>query len=300
MYEIAYGKKYDKSLDVTDIAVLVRKDVKDGIKKGELPAALKVSVRVSRYSMGRSISIEVKEVPEGFTIRNPERIKFEESDPNWIRRASEFPIQTAEASALQDKLEAILAAYNYDGSDLMTDYYNVNFAGSVTWHSKLTKRDRERVMAQVRGEPEPEPREFNAETVLVYMARWKGTAASSVAYEFDVSTNKAKKLLASMAGEGLILEGYSRHRRVPLYRVNKTECKDPVGEARKLGKAAFERGDSSVPAHDPELTKLLKGNGVLPVLEAWTEAWHQANVAAPVPELESEPMCGEVLTALNL
>ena len=69
----------------------------------------------------------------------------------------------------------------------------------------------------------------------------------------------------------------------------KAENVEKVEKARELGRLAFERGAKSIPALDPELLKLLEGNKLgegLPILEAWTNGWHKANLAVPVPGLE--------------
>lgn len=50
------GSKYDGNLDITDIARLVRADIKAAVKKGELPTVT-YSVRVSRFSMGQALTI---------------------------------------------------------------------------------------------------------------------------------------------------------------------------------------------------------------------------------------------------
>lgn len=66
--------------------------------------------------------------------------------------------------------------------------------------------------------------------------------------------------------------------------------------AGKLGRAAFERGAMCVPALDQALGELLKGSGndCLPLITAWSKAWHAANLAAPMPaptvsELHRDP-----------
>lgn len=134
---IAYGTKYDKNIGVADIAKLVRADIKAGIKAGTLPAGLKCSVKISRYSMGQSLTVSVKAV-SGIDIVNPAFIAAKVAAPDaWpidINQTSD------EARALLEDLRAIVSAYNYDGSDSMTDYYNVNFSGSVDIHWKLLSK----------------------------------------------------------------------------------------------------------------------------------------------------------------
>ena len=57
-------------------------------------------------------------------------------------------------------------------------------------------------------------------------------------------------------------------------------------QAYDLGVKAFHDGKKAVPALDQNLLPLLKGNKVgegLPVIKAWANGWHTANLAAPVP-----------------
>lgn len=98
------GSKYNQELDIKSIAVLIRADI-----KAQLPA-VKASVRIERYSLGQAIHIEVKtQVPVyayGRTMTEP-------------------------AKALRAKVQAICDSYNYDDSDVMTDYFNVNFSTHI-------------------------------------------------------------------------------------------------------------------------------------------------------------------------
>jgi hypothetical protein len=58
------GRRYDDTLDITHIAALVRADLKALAKAGMLPD-WKISIRISRFSMGRSIDAQVA-VPDDF------------------------------------------------------------------------------------------------------------------------------------------------------------------------------------------------------------------------------------------
>lgn len=127
-YSKKYGARYERGLDVKTIAVRVRDDIKAGVKAGALPKGLKCSVRISRYSMGQSLDVSVKLAP-GITIINPAYIAAKAAVPNeWPR---DIGRTTDEASALLEELRGIVSAYNYDGSDSQTDYYDVNYAMHV-------------------------------------------------------------------------------------------------------------------------------------------------------------------------
>ena len=97
MYNDIKGSKYQvtKDLDIVEIAKLVRKDI-----KVKLPA-IKTSTRVDKYSMGCSINVEILEAP----IVLKQHYKTE--------------------------IKKILDSYNYNNSDVMTDYFDYRFSGFV-------------------------------------------------------------------------------------------------------------------------------------------------------------------------
>ena len=57
---------------------------------------------------------------------------------------------------------------------------------------------------------------------------------------------------------------------------------DKITKADELGMKAFKKGKKSVPAHDKELMKLIKGlkvgEGATEIMGAWTKAWHKENL----------------------
>src|SRR5947209_11528557 len=68
MYERSYGERHDKDLrDAAQIAKLIRADIKQAIKAGELPGTFRnYRVRTNKYSMGQSIDIRVEGLPQLF------------------------------------------------------------------------------------------------------------------------------------------------------------------------------------------------------------------------------------------
>ena len=126
-YAYSVGPKYARRLDIAEIAKLVRWDIKDAIKKRELPQA-KYAVRISRFSGGCSLDVRVSELPDGFPLLNAERVQLEISDPHTIHST---PRYTPEGTAMLKKLESIVGAYNYDRSHSQTDYFDVNFYSHV-------------------------------------------------------------------------------------------------------------------------------------------------------------------------
>jgi hypothetical protein len=132
-----YGAKYQqvRGLRLAEIAKLMRADIKLARKIGlkaaepgaiaipdpiaEAPTGIKFSVTTQMYSGGGSIDITIKNIPAdwGYT---------EEDHGDHIRK-----IPTPALKDLADELAAIHRAYNYNGSDITTDYFDVNYYGGV-------------------------------------------------------------------------------------------------------------------------------------------------------------------------
>lgn len=131
-------------LPLKEIAVRVRADIKAAIKAGKLPA-FKVSVRTDYYSMGCSLDVVVKAVPAGYLVANAAHVAWEMENPHsYFGAAPEAARSNINAQAAKDlaTLDAIVRAYHRDDSDMMTDYYSVNFAKRVSFASEL-RRDQE-------------------------------------------------------------------------------------------------------------------------------------------------------------
>lgn len=133
-YERSFGPKYNRDLTNTQIAALIRADLKAATKAGEIPMGFKYSVRKS----GNSIDLEIVAVPAGFRILSETALRGEYG-PERYR-------QTEEARALLDKLKAIHGAYNHDGSDIQSDYFDVNYYGHPKFDWQL--EDAERTAAE--------------------------------------------------------------------------------------------------------------------------------------------------------
>jgi hypothetical protein len=151
MSDIWYGGKYERGLDVADIAKRVRADLKAAVKAGELPKSFKAGVRISRFSGGCSITVTIK-VP-GVPAVNPARVEFEHDHPHTYCDVALF---TEEYTALKKKVEAILKAYNFDGSDTQTDYFHVNFYGSVSLDYDAEKAEKAELLAMLKLRAERE------------------------------------------------------------------------------------------------------------------------------------------------
>lgn len=140
----AYGAKYDHThtMDIADIAKQVREDIKLARKIAKLtvepgalatrdalanaPAQMKFGVRISRFSGGCALDVRIKNVPaDWWTERTDDR-------------GDTGKFATAALKGVAAELKQIMDAYNHDGSDLLTDYFDVRFYGHVLSEDGLT------------------------------------------------------------------------------------------------------------------------------------------------------------------
>lgn len=135
-----YGAKYadGNGLSTVQIAALIRADIKLARKVAKLaaapgtlavadpiadaPAQIRFYVRSQYFSMGSSISVGIDNVPDAWGYEDRE-------DFQW---GGTIHAQTDALAALVQAVEGIVAAYNHDGSDSQTDYFDVRFYGSVS------------------------------------------------------------------------------------------------------------------------------------------------------------------------
>ncbi len=125
MYNKILGSKYDAKLTTTEIAKLIRKEL-----KAKHPA-IKFSVRKRGHS---SVDIEILTAP--FMVTSPEYMRTEITV--GVAKPWGMARFTKSAAALLASVEAIAGAYNYDRSEIESDYFDVNFYLSVTFSQDLT------------------------------------------------------------------------------------------------------------------------------------------------------------------
>ena len=131
------GTKYTGEYrDAVSIAKLIRKDIKDAVKAGSLPADLKVSVRSSYYSGGQSIDV-TWHAPNTtiYSIECTCRGLYnghEVSDTCYDRDGRYVGLTfTKTGEEIEETLRSIMNAYNYDNSDAQIDYFERLFYGHV-------------------------------------------------------------------------------------------------------------------------------------------------------------------------
>ena len=124
-----YGTLYEatRDLSVREIATKIRAAYK---AMPEL-RGFSISVRTRRVTHAQAIDVEVTGVPKGFTVLD---LAAEESEFRTPR--------TPASVALLAKMQAVHDAYNYNGSDPMSDYCHVRYYGDVSWAGDLLRQER--------------------------------------------------------------------------------------------------------------------------------------------------------------
>lgn len=134
-----YGTRYDKNLTAKQIAAIVRKEIHQEIKSGFLPAGLKVSVRL-RHRHAINISITAwpgNPISPAWALRHAR---------DGLRACTTSPY-TPQASAVLAHLRAKAEAFNFDGSNIISDYCDVKFFLSVDFDYELTGPGQEEAAA---------------------------------------------------------------------------------------------------------------------------------------------------------
>lgn len=151
-----YGYRYNELGEypsIAEIAKAIRADIKTAKAEGLLPASWTYSVRSSRFANGQAIDVTVKNCADawqvcegivpgtkrpteggGWTARPCGDVWCAASgNPLYAHGAREHTVLTEDAAAARTTLERIVDAYNHDGSDVMTDYFDVRYYSHVSF-----------------------------------------------------------------------------------------------------------------------------------------------------------------------
>jgi hypothetical protein len=135
------GSKYDKALDVKEIAARIRTDIKSLIKANVLPQGT-YSVTIQRYSGGQSIAIRIKSFE--FPILNKEKELRDANRENT--NDFHYPRYTKIAQLVLEELNQMLNSFRYDDSDGMIDYFDTNFYGNASFDWELEAKERSEIL----------------------------------------------------------------------------------------------------------------------------------------------------------
>jgi len=137
------GSKYNetKNLSTTEIAKLIRADIKAAKADGSIPKFCKVSVNTEYFANGSSIDVRLK-TWEGEMV-NIELAR--EIYPN--RPCNMKDILVMKLAKTLSTLQAIHDSYNQDSSESMVDYFCVNYYGYADLDSELSDKIHETLKA---------------------------------------------------------------------------------------------------------------------------------------------------------
>jgi len=150
-----YGTKYDevKNLGVTEIAKRMRADIKRAKADGLLPTRWNYSVTTDKFSGGASIEVRVRDCADAWVAQD-DSLCYQYAYCTLGMHARHCPAAehlTDEAEAALAVLKQIHGSYNYDGSDVITDYFDVNYYGSAQveslWDAQFRAREKARKAA---------------------------------------------------------------------------------------------------------------------------------------------------------
>lgn len=137
MYNNLYGEKYDKNLNIKDIAKLVKKEASKKYPDCKISAktehgeVIRIAVTLDKEEY-RAKTID--EVPRGAIYWDIERkigndgIIQEEDFKEYIENNI---VKSTRAIEIERDVINMLENYNYNKSDIMTDYFDYNFYGFV-------------------------------------------------------------------------------------------------------------------------------------------------------------------------
>lgn len=138
----SYGDKYEetKHLHMNEVRKLIRADIKKACP----------GVKVSVTGDYNSVNISVKGAP--FSLLNPANVLWARENPNLVA-AYHAPYEardrhTQECKAMLETIDRIMGAYNYNGSDYQTDYFDVRFYGHPSICYKVENEEHARILAQ--------------------------------------------------------------------------------------------------------------------------------------------------------
>ncbi len=120
------GTKYDKNLTTTEIAAKVRADIKAAQKAGTINKGYKISVTKQSFSGGSSITLTIKALPANVNLTTPLYVK-QASSLAFVEYYDRALRYTAPVQITLDTLKQMLSAYNFNDSDIQTDYFHVRF-----------------------------------------------------------------------------------------------------------------------------------------------------------------------------
>lgn len=150
MYERVYGEKYAEAKDLTtaQIAKLIREDIKAAVKLGVLPGTIRdYTVTTDTFAGGSAIRMQLLNHGHLWAHCTGDRNCYAEG-VNFGCNGFEHEYLTEEGVTIRRFLQWLHGRYNYDGSDTMTDYFDVNYYGHADIETPSSADFRKRMKAE--------------------------------------------------------------------------------------------------------------------------------------------------------
>jgi hypothetical protein len=130
-YDISYGSNYEdtEDLDIPALGRRIKKGIKAMMEAGDIPE-MKLSVTTNRSP--REVNVKFKSFPEDAPLFQKSKDRF----------GQEQRVYSDQAKEVQEKVKDYVDTFNYDGSDIQTDYFNVRFYSNVKFDWRFSKKRR--------------------------------------------------------------------------------------------------------------------------------------------------------------
>lgn len=129
------GTKYVSGRKGTEIAKLIRNEIRDACKVAGPLNGCKVSVRFRWATHSKAIDIEIQGAP--FNVMNPTWVLAHAENPHRFQDGVDC--YSAELRAAEKAASSIAAQYNRFDSDSQTDYFNDDFFQHVSFAHDMTE-----------------------------------------------------------------------------------------------------------------------------------------------------------------
>ena len=113
------GRRYDRDLDITEIATIIRQELKSAYP------ACTFSVRTERYAGGQALHVSLMAAP--FAAFKDIGQFHEQVNHYYLNEYKDDETLTLDAFNCMKLVRNIVQVFNYDDSDAQIDYFNTNF-----------------------------------------------------------------------------------------------------------------------------------------------------------------------------
>lgn len=137
MYNNLYGARYDANLSLKDIAKMVKKEASKKYPDCKISATTKnfntirITVTLDKESYRAKTTDEVAKGPVYWNIERQignDGIIKEEDFKEYIEN---HVVKSIKTFNIENDIKQMLESYNYNKSDVTTDYFDYNFYGFV-------------------------------------------------------------------------------------------------------------------------------------------------------------------------